>query len=61
MVILITWAEDKRKLEELFDNLRIPLCYQYRGRDTPPSKMLNIFGLGETPRLITMDICPNSW
>ena len=58
MVILITREEDKKKLEELFDTLRIPMCYQCRGKGTAPTEMLDIFGLSGTTRLITVGILP---
>ncbi len=58
MVILITREEDKKKLEELFDRLHMPICYQARGKGTAPSEMLDIFGLSGSGRLITVGILP---
>lgn len=58
MVILITKDEDRKKLEALFDSLRIPVCYQCRGKGTAPSEMLDIFGLSGTTRLITVGLLP---
>ena len=58
MVILITRDEDRKKLEALFDFLRIPMCYQCRGKGTAPSEMLDIFGLSGTTRLITVGLLP---
>ena len=56
MVILITREEDKKRLEDLFDELHIPICYQCRGKGTAPSEMMDIFGLSGTTRLITVGI-----
>lgn len=58
MVILITREEDKKKLEELFDSLHLPIFYQCRGKGTAPSEMLDIFGLSGTTRLISVGILP---
>lgn len=58
MVVLITREEDQKKLEALFDELRIPMCYQCRGKGTAPSEMLDIFGLSGTTRIITVGILP---
>lgn len=58
MVILITREEDKKKLEDLFDQLHMPICYQARGRGTAPTEMLDIFGLSGSIRLVTVGILP---
>ena len=41
-LVLVTRAEDEKRLEELLDNLRLPLLYQCRGKGTAPSEMLDI-------------------
>ena len=56
--IMITKEDDKKKLEELFDRLHIPICYQVRGKGTATSEMLDIFGLSGSTRLITAGILP---
>ncbi len=58
LVMLITRVEDKKKLEELFDTLHLPIFYQCRGKGTAPSEMLDIFGLSGTTRLITASVLP---
>ena len=35
MMITITRTEDKKRLEEVLDDLEIPVCYQYRGKGRP--------------------------
>ena len=58
MVILITKEEDKKKLEDLFDQLHVPIYYQARGKGTAPSEILDIFGLSGSTRLLTVGILP---
>ena len=57
-LVLVTRAEDEIRLEELLDNLRLPLLYQCRGKGTAPSEMLDIFGLSGTTRQLTIGIVP---
>ena len=45
MVLIITNHEYRRKLEQTFQNFRIPIYYQCQGHGTAPSEMLDIFGL----------------
>lgn len=58
MFIFVTRVEDEKKLENIFDAMHIPICYQCRGQGTAPSEILDIFGFGGTPRLITMGFLP---
>lgn len=58
MVLLITRDKDQKKLEGLFDDLHIPICYQCRAKGTAPSEMLDLFGLSGTTRLITVGVLP---
>lgn len=58
MSIFITRVEDEKKLEQIFDSMRIPICYQCRGQGTAPSELMDIFGLGGTTRLITVGLLP---
>ena len=58
MLVLITRTEDEKKLEEVFDTMRIPILYQCRAKGTAPSEMLDIFGLSGMIRLITVGIMP---
>ena len=58
MVILITKEEDKKKLEDLFDQLHVPIYYQARGKGAAPSEILDIFGLSGSTRLLTVGILP---
>ena len=53
MVITITREEDQKKLEEVFDSMDIPMCFQFRGKGTAPSEMMDILGLRGTTRLLT--------
>ena len=58
MVITITREEDQKKLEEVFDSMDIPMCFQFRGKGTAPSEMMDIFGLRGTTRLLTGAFIP---
>ena len=40
MVLIITNHEYRRKLEQTFQNFRIPIYYQCQGHGTAPSEML---------------------
>ena len=41
MMITITRTEDKKRLEEVLDDLEIPVCYQCRGEGTAPSEIFS--------------------
>ena len=58
MVITITREEDQKKLEEIFDSMDIPMCFQFRGKGTAPSEIMDIFGLRGTTRLLTGAFLP---
>ena len=58
MILFITKVEDEKRLEELLDDLNIPIFYQCRGKGTAPSEMLDIFGLSGTTRVVTAGILP---
>ena len=58
MLVFITRVEEEKKLEEIFDTMHIPICYQCRGQGTAPSELMDIFGLGGTTRLITIGFLP---
>ena len=58
MIVFITRTEEDKKLEEIFDSMHIPICYQCRGQGTAPSELMDIFGLGGTARLITISFLP---
>lgn len=60
MVITITHEEDQKKLEEVFDSMDVPVCFQFRGKGTAPSEMMDIFGLRGTTRLLTGAFLPKS-
>ena len=60
MVITITREEDQKKLEEVFDSMDIPMCFQFRGKGTAPSEMMDIFGLRGTTRLLNGVFLPKS-
>ena len=53
MIITITREEDQKKLEEVFDSMDIPMCFQFRGKGTATSEMMDILGLRGTTRLLT--------
>ena len=52
LLLTITKEEDQRKLEELFDSMNVPVCFQFRGKGTAPSEMMDIFGMRGTTRLL---------
>ena len=58
MMIMITHAEDEKKLEKVLTALNIPVLHQCRGQGTAPSEIMDIFGLSGTARLITVVILP---
>jgi len=58
MVLIITNHEYRRKLEQTFQNFRIPIYYQCQGYGTAPSEMLDIFGLSGSSRLLTIGLLP---
>lgn len=58
MVLIITSHEYRRKLEQTFQNFRIPIYYQCQGHGTAPSEMLDIFGLSGSSRLLTIGMLP---
>ena len=58
MVLIITNHEYRRKLEQTFQNFRIPIYYQCQGHGTAPSEMLDIFGLSGSGRLLTIGLRP---
>ena len=58
MVLIITNHEYRRKLEQTFQNFRIPIYYQCQGHGTAPSEMLDIFGLSGSGRLLTIGLLP---
>ncbi len=60
LVIAITREEDQKKLEEVLDSMNAPLCFQFRGKGTAPSEMMDIFGLRGTTRLLTGALMPKS-
>ncbi len=53
LVIAITREEDQKKLEEVLDSMNAPLCFQFRGKGTAPSEMMDIFGMRGTTRLLS--------
>ena len=58
LIVFITRPEDERKLEDIFDTMHIPICFQCRGQGTAPSELLDIFGLGGTTRIISIGVMP---
>ena len=57
MVLIITNHEYRRKLEQTFQNFRIPIYYQCQGYGTAPSEMLDIFGLSGSCRSFSFATC----
>lgn len=53
MVVVITTAEDGKKIEKFFNLMKVPIWNQCRGKGTAPSEMMDIFGLSGTTRLLT--------
>lgn len=60
LVVTITREEDQKRLEEVLDSMNVPMCFQFRGKGTAPSEMMDIFGLRGTTRLLTGAIVPKS-
>lgn len=60
LLLTITREDDQRKLEELFDSINATVCFQFRGKGTAPTEMMDIFGIGGTTRLLTGAILPKS-
>lgn len=60
LVIAITREEDQKRLEEVLDSMDVPMCFQFRGKGTAPSEMMDIFGLRGTTRLLTGALLPKS-
>lgn len=58
LVIAITREEDQKRLEEVLDSMNVPMCFQFRGKGTAPSEMMDIFGLRGTTRLLTGALLP---
>ncbi len=58
MFLCVTRLEDGEKLEEILEEMRVPVFCQCRGQGTAPSEILDIFGLGGTTRLVTMGFLP---
>lgn len=53
LLIAITREEDQKRLEEVLDSMYVSMCFQFRGKGTAPSEMMDIFGLRGTTRLLT--------
>ncbi len=60
LLLTITKEEDQRKLEELFDSINVPVCFQFRGKGTATSEMMDIFGMRGTTRLLSGAVLPKS-
>lgn len=58
MLVTITRPEDQKKLEDVLDKLHIPVFYQWRGKGTAPSEIMDIFGLRGTTRQLTIGFLP---
>lgn len=58
MLLVVTKAEDGEKLKRLYEEQRVPIWYQCRGKGTAPSEIMDIFGLSGTTRLITISFLP---
>lgn len=58
MVIFIAAPRTARKAEMLFREGNIPLYYQFHGKGTASSEMMDILGLGSTDKRIFLSIMP---
>lgn len=58
MFVMVTRAEEEKKLEKIFESMQVPISYQCRGQGTASSEILDIFGFGGTNRLITVGFLP---
>lgn len=54
LLLSITNIEDESRVLEVFHAHHIPLCYEFRAKGTAPSEFLDILGLGNTSRVITV-------
>ena len=58
ILISITSTQSEKLLKKCFDTLRIPIFYQCRAQGTAPSEILDILGMRESARLITVSFLP---
>ena len=58
ILISITSTQSEKLLKKCFDALRIPIFYQCRAQGTAPSEILDILGMRESARLITVSFLP---
>lgn len=58
IMVSITSAQREKLLKKTFDALQIPIFYQCRALGTAPSEILDILGMRESVRLITISFLP---
>lgn len=58
LLVAVVHAEDEKKLDAVFSELRIPGGFRCKGKGTATSEMMDIFGLSGTGRLITVHFIP---
>lgn len=60
MLFVITDVEAEKKIERLFSDMHLPVYYQFRGRGTAKTEMLDLCGLQGRTRLITVSVLPKT-
>ena len=58
LALFVTSADDQHDLLSIFGALNVPVCYQYLGKGTAPSEIMDIFGLSGLTRLVTVGVLP---
>ena len=60
MILAITDTKTELKLHTLLDEAGIPMRFQFRGLGTASSEVLQVCGLGESDRILTLWILPKN-
>lgn len=58
LLLLITRAEEEKRVDRAMERLQLPIFYQLRGQGTAPSELLDLCGLQGTSRTVTLSILP---
>ena len=59
LLLLITHAEDEHRLERVLQQLQLPIYYQCFGKGSATSEILDLCGLSNPKRLITLCMIPH--
>lgn len=60
LLFVITDTGAEKKIDRLFSQMHLPVYYQFRGRGTAKTELLDICGLQGTTRLITVSVLPKA-